>query len=136
MGKTALDEIQTAIYTTLKADGVLMGLVTGLYDNVPQNKNYPYIVIGESTEIRFEAFGHEGKNTTWTLHVWSRFPGFKECYEILNQINKTLDKAALTPSGHTLVSCDDEGAAAVRDPDGITRHLISNYRVVVQDAQA
>ncbi len=133
MGKTALDEIQAAIFGILKNDATLMGLVTGVYDDAPQNTVYPYIVIGESTEVRFDMFSHAGNDTTFTLHVWSQYPGYKECYQISNQVNKTLDKAALAPTGNSLISCDYEGSSAVRDPDGVTRHLISNYRIMVQE---
>ena len=36
MSDLALMEVQRALYTKLGGDGVLMGMVTGVYDAVPQ----------------------------------------------------------------------------------------------------
>lgn len=132
-GKTALDEVQTAIATILKADGTFMGLISGLYDHVPQNKAFPYVVLGTATEIPFDVFGKDGKEQTFTIHIWSRYEGFKEAYTILDRLNVVLDQAALTVTGHTLVYCHYENTDALRDPDGITRHLVIRYRIIAQD---
>ena len=40
-------ELQKAIYAQLNGDSALGGLVTGIYDYVPEGSNSPYVVIGD-----------------------------------------------------------------------------------------
>lgn len=128
----ALKAIQTAIYGQLKADGTLMALIKGIFDNPPQDQAFPYITVGDFTMNPFNTFAKVGKDATATLHVWSRSPGFKEGMEILDRINIVLDGIALAVTGYSLVKCEFETATTLRDPDGATRHIAVGYRVIVQ----
>lgn len=133
MPSTSLNDIKAAIITLLRADGTLAALVSGVYDEVPQGTAYPYIAVGSMTEVRFNAFGKAGKDTTVTLHVWSQNAGFKEALAITDRVNVLLDNTALSVSGFNLVLCEHENTNTIIDPDGKTRQVAIGYRVIVQE---
>jgi hypothetical protein len=41
--------VQRAIYRTLAEDDELQSLVSGVFDDVPEGTEFPYVVIGEGT---------------------------------------------------------------------------------------
>ncbi len=133
MANTSLNEVRVGILDTLKADGTLVALVTGVYGNVPQQTAYPYVVLGDMTEVPFNMFGKDGKESTITLHAWSQYVGFKEALSIIDRVNEVLDNAAIIVDGFTLVLCQHETTNTLIDPDGITHHVTAGYRVTVQE---
>lgn len=133
-GATSLKALQTALYGKLHGDATLLALVTGVYDDVPEDTNYPYVVIGEFTEEPLNAMGKHGKEVTATLHVWSQYKGFAEAYDIANRIQVLLDEVALTVTGYTHVSTQYEFGESIREPDGVTRHIPLRYRIWLEEA--
>lgn len=132
---TALLEIQKAVYAKLTGDATLMSKVTGVFDAVPQNQAFPYIVIGDATEVPWDHMGGKrGHETTMALHIWSRYNGFAEALGILADVNRLLDRAALAVTGFATVQCAYEWSTTLRDPDGITRHVPVRYRLLVEVA--
>lgn len=136
MSGTALWSGQSAIADRVKTDtgpGGVMGKVTGFFDYVPDAKTFPYISIGEATESPNLTFGKNGHDNVFTVHIWSQKKGYKECYDILNALVLRLDGFEIVVSGHATVSLDYEGAEAMRDPDGKTRHVAARFRLVTED---
>ncbi len=132
---TALLEIQKAVYAKLTGDATLMSKITGVFDAVPQNQAFPYIVIGDGTEITWDHMGGKrGYEVTMTLHIWSRYNGYAEALGILAELNRLLDRAVLVVAGFATVQCAYEWSMPSRDPDGITRHLPARYRLLVEVA--
>nr|MBA2678281.1 DUF3168 domain-containing protein [Ktedonobacteraceae bacterium] len=117
--QTALSEIQAAIYSKLTGDSTLTGLISGIYDigAVPEAQAYPYVTLGDTTEVPDHAFGRRGYEDTLTLHIWSNAPGFKQCQAILAQLNRLLDQKSLTLSNHTHVGTWYEFSASLNDTD-------------------
>lgn len=132
--RTALKEIQTAVYQTLSNDATLKGMVTGIFDFVPENQAYPYVTIGDATEVPFRTFGRNGSNTTLVLHIWSRYKGFSEGLDILAQLNSLLDAQPIAVDGYDTVYLLYDSGEPMKDPDGITRHIPARYRMVVQES--
>lgn len=82
--KTALWEVQTAIYSRLANDANLMGKINGVFDEVPEGTPLPYIALGDDTVSDFGSKTFEGEYITHTLHVFSDYHGKKEAKDILN----------------------------------------------------
>jgi hypothetical protein len=130
---SALSPIQQAIYNRLTGDSALMTKVTGVFDYVPDNQAFPYVTLGEATSNPYRTFSRFGEEVTITCHIWSRYDGFKEALDILNEMNRLLaDKDDLSVTGYDLICCFYEFSETLRDPDGITRHVPVRYRLVVQ----
>lgn len=135
MSKSALRPLQVAVYGELSGDAPLAAMVTGIFDAVPDQQPYPYSVIGDATAVPFRTFGRDGAEVTITVHTWSQFAGFSEAQAIDGRIQEVLDDAELEVEGFGVVMFNYEETTTIRDPDGITRHLASRYRVIVQEAQ-
>jgi hypothetical protein len=139
MTGTSLQVLQAAIYARLTTDVESGGLfdpsapmITGVLDDVPDGQGFPYITIGEATENAWSTMGRDGSNDTLTIHIWSSAPGFKEALTILDRLNVLLDGGVLEIDGHMHVGTLYESAETLRDPDGVTRHVVARYRVYVQ----
>lgn len=129
----ALLAVQTAIYQKLTTDAALTAKVTGVFDDVPDGQAFPYVQLGDATEEPFRTFKRDGSNSTFTVHVFSRYRGFMEAYEVAALVNAALDGATLNLGGFDPVSCYYEGSSTLTDPDGITRHIPIRFRIIVQE---
>ena len=128
-------ELQKAVYTTLRADSALQAFIGNparVYDHVPQDSLFPYVVIGEATGREFDGKSEDGMEQTLTLHSWSRDRGMQETKEIMAAVVDALDQVALTVTGHTLVLLRFEFSDTFLDPDGLTRHGVQRFRAVTQ----
>jgi hypothetical protein len=121
------DEIQQAIYQAVAAIGY------PTFDDVPQVTAYPYIVVGDDRSIPFDTDDSVGSETTCTIHVWSQYRGRKEVKEIMRSVYDTLNRANLTITGGHLVECHAEFEESFLDPDGLTRHGVIRFRLIVEE---
>lgn len=122
--------IQQAIYTELATIG------HPVYDHVPQVSAYPYIVIGDDTSIPFDTDASVGSESTLTIHVWSQYRGRLEVKDILEQIYDKLNRADIAVSGCHLVECVAEFQETYLESDGLTRHGVIRFRLIVEDINA
>ena len=134
---SATGAIQQAIAAKLTADVQLMLLLTGGivdFRAIPPGQTYPFLTIGDSTEVPDDRLGRNGYDTTVTLHIFSRQPGAKECQAILTRLNALLNKQplALGPQNH--VGTWYEFSQPMGDPsdDRIT-HMPVRYRIQAQE---
>jgi hypothetical protein len=133
--KTALWQLQKAIYSTLANDTDLMSRITGVYDEVLEDTPFPYVTIsGEPTVSPFETKSSYGENITWTIHSWSNYNGKKESYEILNLILQALTKSPIPMEGGFFVfKTQVEQMRVITDIDGQTKHGIIKLRFYINN---
>lgn len=121
-----------AVYLRLLNDTALKELVykpktsttkafNGVYDSVPENAPFPYVVIGEPTETDFDVKLQETVETTLTIHTWSKTPGKLESYKLLEAVSNAL-RAFLIVEGYTLEDVKKQRTAVFDDIDGVLRH--------------
>ena len=127
-----LFEIQKAVYTTLANDTAIKKKVKGVYDDVPQDEKYPYIVIGDDTINKWDTDTELGLNTTLTIHAWSRKAGKKEIKEVMGLIYNALHRAEININNMNLVTCECEFMETFTDSDRITRRGVQRYRIIVE----
>lgn len=113
MSSRALMETQRALYTKLQGDGVLMGMVTGIYDAVPQKTALPYIVIGDGISSDLAADALNLAELRMQLDVWTDTAGRKTALTIMSRIHALLHLGTLTLSGYQLVTLRCEQADTV-----------------------
>lgn len=141
---TALAALQTAMYTALTGDTALMALITGVFDDLPENQLFPYVVLGDGVETINDTFDKRGRMGALTLHIFSRDgaagapAGYAQVEGIIDHIARVLDRATLTLTSVnsapiTLVYLRYDTTTLMRDPDGFTRHGIVRYLSYVQE---
>jgi hypothetical protein len=127
-------ELQKAIYATLIADAPLVALLGGtrIYDDVPRGTAFPYVTFGPSTTRDWSTGTEAGSEHVLTLRVWSKAGGEKEVHVVLDAIRAALHEAALTLSGHRLVSLRHETSDATREADGETYYGAARFRALTE----
>ncbi|GAA3301302.1 DUF3168 domain-containing protein [Streptomyces cinereospinus] len=125
----ALWPLQQAVVQTLRAHAPLMALVSGVFDEVPENTPHPYVTLGSITETVDDAHNQRGLEASVVLHVWSKYRGYKEASTILAALDAALDRQPLAVAGFTDVSIAHEQHTQLRDPDPDIRHINVSYRV-------
>ena len=126
--------LQTAVVADLFGDAGV-GAIVGdrIYDAPPRNAEFPYVTIGQASIADWSTGTEAGAEHRLLIDVWSREPGKRQCYEIMDAIEAALHDAALTLDGHVLVNLRFEFADARRDPDGITYHGVVRFRAVTEN---
>jgi hypothetical protein len=133
---SALLPVQGAIYDTLTSDVELMGLA-GVYDNVPENVAYPYVVIGEGVETPSNNHGDFGSRVSATLHVFSEYRGYAQANAIVNRLMTLLDhNYGIVISGRNLVAIRHEQTVLTsnNDSDPDVRHAVVRFTFETFDA--
>lgn len=125
--------VASAIYAALSTDQALGGMIKGVFDDVPQDTEYPYVVVGEETTVNNGSKTVDGQEYTLTIHVWSRYRGLKETKLIMERVYEILHNQALVVSGAALVNLRQEFTSTLMDADGLTRHGIMRFRAAVFD---
>ena len=129
--------LQQAIFSTLNSASITdyeNHAITGVFDDVPENTAYPYVVIGEETSINAATKTLDAHEHTLTIHVWSQYRGgMRDVKVIMQQIFTALHNSDITVSGASLVNIRHEFEQVLLEQDGITRHGIMRFRVVVFD---
>lgn len=125
--------LQEAIYSRLNGFAGLTALIDAVYDHVPQDPTFPYVQIGEDTAIPFDTHDSSGSDNTVTIHSWSRYRGKKEIKDIQRQVYLALHRFALSVTGVDTVDCQWEFADSFLDDDGLTRHGVQRFRVMLDE---
>jgi hypothetical protein len=133
-------ELQLGLYNKLAADAGVMALVEAIYDNPPQqadpesNVPFPFITISDSTLQPWDTDTEIGTDATVTVHVWSRASHALEAKQIQGAIYRALHRDTIAVTGYTVIGIDLITQTVERDPDGITRHGVQDFRIVYEEA--
>ena len=91
----SLYQVQQGIYSKLRGDGVLMGMVQGVYDVVPKQVAFPYLVIGDGIKRTLAASEIDGLRCEMVIELFSRAKGRKEALLILDRIYALLHRQVI-----------------------------------------
>lgn len=125
-------ELRQALRTTLLAAGEITALVsTRVYDDVPEDPKFPYIVL-DTLDMTEEADKTNDANAvTATLVVWSDYRGYKEVEQILSAIYNTLHRVYPTVTGYDVLVSHFVASEEGRHDDGIGRYGTSRFRYLL-----
>ena len=127
-------DLQKAVYAALVADTALTTLLGGanIHDAAPQTVAFPYVVI-DQMQLRDWSTGTEpGAEHMLTLHVWSRYAGKREAYEIADAARAALDGALLTLEDHRLINLRHQYSELKPAEAGETHHGVLRFRAVTE----
>lgn len=122
--------LQKAVFAQLKNDPVLSGVITGVYDHVPQSATYPYITLGGSSVMDWSSKTFKGQDHRFELHIWSAKPGHREIKELQEAVKAALDDVDLVIDGHDLVVLRFEFAQMLFEASGPLHHSINRFRAL------
>ena len=122
--------LQQAVYAALVASGDVAERVGDrVFDHVPRDAAFPYLVIGED-DLRDA--GASLSEHLIAVHVWSRAAGLSECKEAAEAVRLALDRAELAVTGQTLIGIRHLGTEFARDADGETLSATVRFRAVLE----
>lgn len=98
-----LYQLQQALFTRLSGDALLMGMVRGIHDTVPQNANFPYLVIGDGNQDDLPASDIIAVRCLLDIEVFSRSKGRKEVLLILERLYTLLHRNVLSVAGYECI---------------------------------
>ncbi|MCI4045133.1 DUF3168 domain-containing protein [Streptomyces sp. TRM75563] len=126
--------VQGAIWSLLSTDPELADMPAAVYDYVPEDVPYPFVVIGEAIETPDNRHGGFGRETVPTLHVWDQYRGYARVLRIGDRITELLDHQPLTIPGQDWIATRFEFSQTLTDPEppGNIRHLVLRYRIVTE----
>jgi hypothetical protein len=128
--------LQAALHAHLAQNTALCALLAAgadsIYDAVPRDAAFPYIVIGAMQARPEDTQDHKAYDVTLNLHCYSRSEGQREVKRILCALSAALQNGAINVAGHLLVLCREASSAAALEADGETRHGIARYRLIVE----
>jgi hypothetical protein len=90
--------LQKAIYGRLSSS--LAG--TPVYDYVPEGTAYPYVVVGDCTEVEYASKTWDGVETTCTVHGWSDYHGRFGAADLVNDAVAAIMGTTLDLSGDSM----------------------------------
>jgi Protein of unknown function (DUF3168) len=127
--------LQQAIYAALAASPDLQSLIGDpprLYDYVPRDSAFPYVVLGDGSESDWSTATEDGTEHVLQIDVWSRTTGHREAKQIAGVIRATLNDAPLSVSDAALIDIRYVAAALARQPDGQTTRAALRFRAVTE----
>ena len=129
-------DLQTILFSTLNGDSTLDGIVgdNKIFDNVPQDTAYPYVVIGNINVINRGTKSLDGNEYNVDIDVWSTYRGKKEISDAMERIYELLHDTTYTVSGANMVISQVRNTITLVENDGITRHGVLTLSVIVYDS--
>lgn len=99
-----------------------------IYDRVPANPTFPYVVIGLTQGIDQSAACLTDWEVFAQLDIWSRAVGFPEAKRIASQCDEALSLRYPNLNGFRVGWFEPVGQRFLMDPDGVTSHGVLEYR--------
>lgn len=122
---------QKSIYDRLQADGVLMALISGIYDQVQSGTKLPYAVFSVLRVSDWSSATSSGVECLFAVQCFSRQGGARECSQVLKRVQELLHGVALTlPAPDKLVLMYFVDSSA-RD-NGQNYQETSRFRALIQ----
>ncbi|MFO0389890.1 MAG: DUF3168 domain-containing protein [Alphaproteobacteria bacterium] len=126
--------LQKAIYELLTGDTALMNLITGVHDKVPENAQFPYVMIGDIACADWASKTTSGMECNALLTVYSREGGRRQAMQIMERLYALMHDADMGVDNHTLVMMRFASSAITLESDGETYRGMMRYKVLLQSA--
>jgi hypothetical protein len=125
--------LQIGIYQRLTGDAELMGLVTGVWNEAPEDQDLDYVVVGTRKQsIPDDVHGRHGRQNIVDVDTWTRarssIPGDNigaRVVELLTRQHEALDALV---DGHVVWMAKWEFSQSLVDPDRELRHRTDRFR--------
>lgn len=126
-------ELQEAIYARLNETAALKAIADAVYDHVPQDAAFPYVVVGEDLATPANVDDSLDTDHVAQVHTWSRYRGRTETKQIQQTVYNALHRKPLTVENANYVDCNMESEESFLDDDGLTRHGVQLFRFFLDE---
>lgn len=131
------DALQVGIYELLSGDATLGALILGVFDGVPEDTDLSdgdgYIVVGELMAIPDGTHDGPGRQTSATVHTWTRAeshrPGNAIGARAAALLDYQQDALDAVVAGHKVWRIVHEFTQTLDDPEPGIRHRVDRFRV-------
>ena len=127
-------ELQKAVFTALDGDVTLSGLVTGVYNHVPQDTAFPYVKFGKLSASDWSTKTNAGIRGEFNIDVFSQNRGSKEALAIMIEIKRILDGSALSMTGCSMISMKYNSTSVSHLGDGVTWQGNISFDSLIQES--
>lgn len=103
--------------------------------DVDDNARGLYVVLGNDTMIEWDTDCETGFEGTVTIHAWDTTANnrsFIPVKDVMGDVYAILHRAELSITGYNTVGMDFEFSETLLDPDGLTRHGVQRFRVLMR----
>jgi hypothetical protein len=106
-----------------------------VYDDFPGKEvAMPYVVSGELEGRDWSDKFQAGQEVISTIHIWSDYPGRKECAEMVDKILRALSGESLyLGQDFRAVYSGLELSEIIIDIDGVSRHGVLRFKYLIQE---
>ena len=132
-----LFSVQQAVFNALSESAEVqsaLGAAPQLYDHVPPQATFPYVVYGPAHIVPYDTKTETGFEQIITLNIWSRYRGGNETREIFQALYDVLHRATLNVTGQVFLSSEFHSADFSLDADGLTYYAAVQFSILTQSA--
>lgn len=131
---------QKIVFDILTNHAPLMAEVSGVYDFVPQDKQFPYVTIGESFHSANNSSVVFSDDVAVLINVWARgtnsspSKGRRQAKQVQSLVYDALqygENKANDPN-YAVIAINWVDSTTLTDSDGLTTHGIQNFRMYLQ----
>ena len=119
-----------AVYAKLNATSGLTGIVS---ESLNDTDSFPKIWLEDGGADDWSNKDDDGLDAIVNLHIGSRYRGTKELRELMSKCHTALHNADLTLANGQSVLCQFTRHDIVTDSDGITRHGIMRFNLLISE---
>lgn len=136
MTTSALESLYGAIYAALTSDLQLSPILADrVFDiRAPGKPTFPYITLGDASELAFDTFGGDGSDAPRTIHLWTHDGTTQQLLVLWGHVQRLLS-GALPMSARVLVWSDVSLVSIMEDPDDaehLTMHGVVRFRALTE----
>jgi TP901-1 family phage major tail protein len=128
-----LYELHTSIIAALDGDATLAALINGVYSNVPADAKYPYVAVDNITAKDSSTRTTNGWHVKLSINTFSCVRSNIEASNILAEIRRVLDGAALSPTGCKVTAIREDNNNIRRQRDGKTWEGRIDFIIILQE---
>lgn len=124
-----------AVYQKLVARAQLTDIVPAvrITEAASDQFDYPYIWLDRNMTQDWSDKTSQGLDAQVQVHIASTYAGNKELDAIADEVYAALNFQTITPEDAQCVLCIFQQATDTVDPDGVTRHRIMRFQLLISD---
>lgn len=123
--------VQKAIYEKLVASSTLMAAVNGVFDYVPQDTAFPFVIISDARASNISNLAKNGIEHRVRINIFSREAGKKQAADIMGIIEGVLHNNSISVSGQTFVAMKFIDSSIELENDGWTYRGTMDLRIIL-----